>query len=69
MVDIQIPASLALFHDSIGVVTTGRWTSQEWQTSQSKTSRSHRGDTLTEKWAGSRDKIFSPSGRGGAFFL
>src|SRR4030081_1046865 len=25
--------------------------------------------TLTEKWAGSRDKIFSPSGRGGAFFL
>src|ERR1700675_2418183 len=24
--------------------------------------------TLTEKWAGSRDKIFSP-GRGGAFFL
>jgi len=26
MVDTQIPVSLALFHDSIGVVTTGRWT-------------------------------------------
>src|ERR1035438_8174887 len=69
MVDTQIPASLALFHDSIGVVTTGRLTSQEWQTNQSKTSPAHRGDTLTEKWAGSRYKIFSPSGRGEAFFL
>jgi hypothetical protein len=25
--------------------------------------------TLTEKWAGSRDTIFSPSGRGEAFSL
>jgi hypothetical protein len=25
--------------------------------------------TLTVKWAGSRDKIFSPSGRGRTFFL
>jgi hypothetical protein len=25
--------------------------------------------TLTEKWAGSRDKIFSPSGRRRSFFL
>jgi hypothetical protein len=31
----------------------------------SRTSR----DTLTVKWAGSRDKIFSPSGRGRTFFL
>src|SRR5450631_4498267 len=31
-------------------------------------SRKSRG-TLTVKWAGSRDKIFSPSGRGRTFFL
>jgi hypothetical protein len=31
-------------------------------------SRKSRG-TLTVKWAGSRDKIFSPSGRGRSFFL
>src|SRR5437870_13306683 len=37
--------------------------------SEAKTlSRKSRG-TLTVKWAGSRDKIFSPSGRGRTFFL
>src|SRR5450631_2924618 len=55
--------------DSIGVVTTGRGKLQEWKTTQKRNlSRKSRG-TLTVKWAGSRDKIFSPSGRGGAFFL
>jgi hypothetical protein len=56
-------------HDSIGVVTTGRGTLQEWKTTQKQNlSRKSRG-TLTVKWAGSRDKIFSPSGRGRTFFL
>src|ERR1039457_1744649 len=55
--------------DSIGVVTTGRGKLQEWKTTQKQNlSRKSRG-TLTVKWAGSRDKIFSPSGRGRTFFL
>jgi hypothetical protein len=55
--------------DSIGVVTTGRGKLQEWKTTQKQNlSRKSRG-TLTVKWAGSRDKIFSPSGRGITFFL
>jgi hypothetical protein len=55
--------------DSIGVVTTGRRKLQEWKTTQKQNlSRKSRG-TLTVKWAGSRDKIFSPSGRGRTFFL
>src|SRR5450432_525345 len=55
--------------DSIGVVTTGRGKLQEWKTTQKRNlSRKSRG-TLTVKWAGSRDKIFSPSGRGRTFFL
>src|ERR1035438_3799215 len=55
--------------DSIGVVTTGRGKLQEWKTTQKQNlSRKSRG-TLTVKWAGSRDKIFSPSGRGSTFFL
>src|ERR1700747_24996 len=54
---------------SIGVVTTGRSKLQEWKTTQKQNrSRKSRG-TLTVKWAGSRDKIFSPSGRGRTFFL
>src|SRR5450631_609225 len=36
--------------------------------SEAKPLRKSRG-TLTVKWAGSRDKIFSPSGRGRTFFL
>src|ERR1700692_2654529 len=56
-------------HDSIGVVTTGRGKLQEWKTTQKQNlSRKSRG-TLTVKWAGSRDKICSPSGRGRTFFL
>jgi hypothetical protein len=39
-----------------------------WQTSQNKTSRANRGAHL-QQWAESRDQTFSPSGRGGAFFL
>ena len=55
--------------DSIGVVTTGRGKLQEWKTTQKQNlSRKSRG-TLTVKWAGSRDKIFSVSGRGRTFFL
>src|ERR1035438_5742396 len=55
--------------DSIGVVTTGRGKLQEWKTTQKQNlSRRSRG-TLTVKWAGSRDKILSPSGRGRTFFL
>src|ERR1017187_8102047 len=55
--------------DSIGVVTTGRSKLQEWKTTQKQNlSRKSRG-TLTVKWAGSRDKIFSPSGRGRTLFL
>src|SRR6266571_6712077 len=55
--------------DSIGVVTTGRRKLQEWKTTQKQNlSRKSRG-TLTVKWAGSRDKTFSPSGRGRTFFL
>src|SRR2546425_906708 len=55
--------------DSIGVVTTGQGKPQEWKTTQKHNlSRKSRG-TLTVKWAGSRDKIFSPSGRGRTFFL
>src|ERR1035438_6468553 len=55
--------------DSIGVVTTGRGKPQEWKTTQKQNlSRRSRG-TLTVKWAGSRDKILSPSGRGRTFFL
>src|ERR1017187_10410542 len=55
--------------DSIGVVTTGRGKLQEWKTTQKQNlSRKSRG-TLTVKWAGSRDKIFSSSGRGRTFFL
>src|ERR1019366_5697343 len=55
--------------DSIGVVTTGRGKLQEWKTTQKQNlSRKSRG-TLTVKWAGSRDKIFSPSGRERTFFL
>src|SRR6266581_5988490 len=55
--------------DSIGVVTTGRRKLQEWKTTQKQNlSRKSRG-TLTVKWAGARDKIFSPSGRGRTFFL
>src|SRR5450755_2357354 len=55
--------------DSIGVVITGRSKLQEWKTTQKQNlSRKSRG-TLTVKWAGSRDKIFSPSGRGRTFFL
>src|SRR5947209_5435993 len=41
----------------------------EMETTQKQNlSRKSRG-TLTVKWAGSRDKIFSPSGRGRTFFL
>src|SRR5713226_155696 len=55
--------------DSIGAVTTGQGKLQEWKTTQKQNlSRKSRG-TLTVKWAGSRDKIFSPSGRGRTFFL
>src|SRR6267378_1693536 len=55
--------------DSIGVVTTGRGKLQEWKTTQKQNlPRKSRG-TLTVKWTGSRDKIFSPSGRGRTFFL
>src|ERR1035438_6724555 len=55
--------------DSIGVVTTGRGKLQEWKTTQKQNlSRRSRG-TLTVKWAGSREKILSPSGRGRTFFL
>src|ERR1035441_10073077 len=55
--------------DPIGVVTTGRGKLQEWKTTQKQNlSRKSRG-TLTVKWAGSRDKIFSSSGRGRTFFL
>jgi hypothetical protein len=40
-----------------------------WNTTQKQNlSRKSRG-TLTVKWAGSRDKIFSPSGRGRTFLL
>src|SRR6266851_3491221 len=47
----------------------GRGKLQEWKTTQKQTlSRKSRG-TLTVKWAGSRNKIFSPSGRGRTFFL
>src|SRR5260370_13332037 len=54
--------------DSIGAVTTGQGKLQEWKTTQKQNlSRKSRG-TLTVKWAGSRDKIFSP-GRGRTFFL
>jgi hypothetical protein len=69
MVDTQIPASLALFHDSIGVVTTAKM-NLAGMANKPEQNLSHKSrGTLTEKWAGSRDKIFSPSGRGGAFFL
>src|ERR1017187_2209113 len=56
--------------DSIGVVTTGRGKLQEWKTTQKQNlSRKSRGTRTVVKWARSRDKIFSPSGRGRAFFL
>src|SRR5450755_1427579 len=56
--------------DSIGVVTTGRGKLREWKTTQKRNlSRKSRGTLTVVKWAGSRDKIFSPSGRGRTFFL
>src|SRR5450631_3131504 len=56
--------------DSIGVVTTGRGKLREWKTTQKQNlSRKSRGTLTVVKWAGSRDKIFSPSGRGRTFFL
>ena len=55
--------------DSIGVVTTGRGKLQEWKTTQKQNLSRKSRDTLTVKWAGSRDKIFSVSGRGRTFFL
>src|ERR1035438_4178681 len=66
----QVSVSLAMSQDSIGVVTTGRGKLQEWKTTQKQNlSRKSRGTLTVVKWAGSRDKIFSPSGRGRTFFL
>ena len=68
MVDTQIPGPLAKFMTRLASSPPDDEPTGMANNPEQNLSRTSRG-TLTVKWAGSRDKIFSPSGRGGAFFL
>src|SRR5712692_10790778 len=68
MVDTQIPVSLASFKTRLASSPPDDEPTGMANNPEQNLSRTSRG-TLTVKWAGSRDKIFSPSGRGRTFFL